>query len=156
MAARKKKSKTTRTQGKPVAKTRDMTELVDLTVEAVRALAKPRQGFEDHAEPLFELWTTHERALGQLAIGVDEARERLARYQALAVDEAAVRADLEVVRKRLEMVVETRALQASKVWSVMLDIYAKSKLAGKSDSQIAAEIKPFVAFMAIRPGNKGG
>ena len=153
--AAKKTSKTTKTK-KPVAKTRDMTELVDLTAEAVRALTKPREGFEEHAEPLFELWTTRKAALGQLAISVDEARERLVRYKALSADEAAARADLEVAAKRLEMVVETRALQASKVWSVMLDIYGKGKQAGKSDAQIAAEIKPFVSFMSVGPRNKDG
>lgn len=152
--AAKKSAKTTK--AKKAAVSRDMTELIDLTPEAAKALVRPRDGFEEHAEPLFELWANHEETLGSLAIGVEEARERLARYRDLASEEVTARAAVDAANKRLEMVQETRALQASKVWSVMLDIYGKGKQAGKSDAKIAAEIKAFVSFMATGPRKKNG
>lgn len=140
---------------KRVASTRDMTELVDLTPEAMRALGKPREGFEEHVEPLLHVWETHQDKLGVLAMGVDETRERLARYRELEPAVVAARAEVAAAEKKLEMVLETRALQASKVWGAMLDIYGKGKQAGKTDAQIADEIKPFMAFMATGPRKNG-
>jgi len=154
MAAKKTTKKASGSK-KSAATTRDMLELVDLSPEAMKALNKPRDKFEDHLEPLFELYATHVEKLGALATGVDEARDRLARFKDLAAEEAAARAEAEAASKRLEMVTETRALQASKVWGVMLDIYGKAKQAAKTDARIAAEIKPFAAFMALGPRHKG-
>jgi len=48
-------------------------------------------------------------------------------------------------------VVETRGLQASTVWGVMLDVYGRAKQAGKKDATIAAAIKPFTKFMSTGP-----
>lgn len=156
----KKKAGAKQTNGKAKARakkpaTPDMTGLVDLTPEAVQALNRPREKFEEHMEPLFQLYATHREKLGALAIDVDEARARLARYAELGPDEAKARAEAEAANKRLEMVLETRGLQASKVWGVMLDIYGKAKQAAKKDAQIAAEIKPFAKFMAVGPRKKG-
>lgn len=148
-----KKAAAKRANGK--ATTPDMTGLVDLSSEAVQALTRPREKFEEHVEPLFQLYATHREKLGALAIDVDEARARLARYAELAPDEAEARAEAEAANKRLEMVQETRVLQASKVWGVMLDIYGKAKQAAKSDATIAEEIKPFAKFMSVGPRKKG-
>lgn len=157
--AAKKTTKSIKTTKKPKSSakktaTRDMTELVDLSPEAVKALNKPREKFEDHVEPLFQLYASHQEKLGALTTGIDEARERFARYDDLAAEEASARAEAEAANKRLELVTDTRALQASKVWGVMLDIYGKAKQAAKTDAAIAAEIKPFAAFMAVGPRKK--
>jgi hypothetical protein len=154
MAAKKPARSTKTTPKKRAATTRDMTELVDLSPQAVQALNKPRESFEDHVEPLFSLYAAHQDKLGALATGIEEARERLARFNDLAAEESAARAEAEAANKRLEMVTETRALQASKVWGVMLDIYGKAKQASKTDAAIAAEIKPFASFMAVGPRKK--
>jgi hypothetical protein len=155
MAATKKtKRKAAKKQKKGAANTRDMKELVDLSPEAVKTLNKPREKFEDHVEPLFQLYVTHQEKLGTLATGIDEGREQLARYTDLAPEEASARAEAEAANKRLELVTDTRALQASKVWGVMLDIYGKAKQAAKTDAAIAAEIKPFATFMAVGPRKK--
>ena len=57
MAAKKtaKSIKTPKKTKKTTTTTRDMTELVDLSPEAVQALYKPREKFEDHVEPLFQV-----------------------------------------------------------------------------------------------------
>lgn len=136
------------------ALSRDMTQLIDLTPEAAKALVRPRDGFQDHLEPLFALHADHAAALGSLSISLDEARARMARWEALQAEEAAAQAAFDQAGKHLEMVKETRALQASKVWSAMLEIYDKAKPVAKKDSTIAAAIKPFAKFMSTGPQKK--
>jgi hypothetical protein len=150
--AAKKTSKKPSSKKKPA--TKDMTSLVDLTPEAVKALQRPREKFEEHVESLFTLYADHAGTLGALNVDVDEARARLARYSELLPDEDKARAEAEAANKKLEMVLETRGLQAHTVWSVMLDIYGRAKQAGKKDAQIAAAIKPFAKFMSTGPRQK--
>lgn len=154
-----KKASTKQTSSKKAAATKkpttpDMTSLVDLTPEAVKALQKPREKFEEHVESLFTLYAAHADKLGALSVDVDEARARLARYTELAPDEESARAEAESANKKLEMVVETRSLQAHTVWGVMLDIYGRAKQAGKKDAQVATAIKPFAKFMSTGPRKK--
>ncbi len=122
-------------------------ELVDLTPAELKALPHPREGFEEHVAPLLALYAAHPDELGIKAFSLTEVEGRFGALQALKpVEKSAA--------KHLEMVQETRALHASKVWSAMLDIYAKAQAAARTSDEVRRGVADFTAFMALGPRKK--
>ncbi|MFO0590686.1 MAG: hypothetical protein U0441_24295 [Polyangiaceae bacterium] len=122
-------------------------DLVDLTPEELRALPHPREGFEQHVQALFDLYLAHPEELTIKALSLDDARNRLNAFEALKPVERSA-------AKHLEMVQETRALHASKVWSAMLDIYAKAQAVARTNADVRRGLADFAAFMANGPRKK--
>jgi predicted RNase H-like nuclease (RuvC/YqgF family) len=123
------------------------TKLVDLTEEEVRALPKPREGFEAHVESLL---ATHAKFAKELAsANVDGAKVRANLAAVAKLDES-----IAAARKHLEMLEETRLLLASNAWSDVLAIYGVAQVVAKRDAKVAQAIEPFVKFMSVGPRKK--
>lgn len=115
--------------------------LVDLTVEEVKALPKPREGFEAHVEGLLAAHAKHKSELSSAKVDAGKVR---ANIEAAAKLEAAI-AD---AKKQLELLEETRLLLRSHAWSDVLAIYGVAQVVAKSDAKVAKSIEPFVRFMS--------
>jgi len=122
--------------------------LVDLTAAEVRALAKPRAGFEEYVELLLGV---RERFGDELA----SANVNTAKVRANIAAVAKLDASIAVTRKQLEMLEETRLLLASQAWTDLLAIYNVAKAVAKSDAKVAKAIEPFVTFMRTGTKKKG-
>src|SRR5262249_15339446 len=138
---------------KPAARgTPDMTSLVDLPPETVKLLAKPRDGYEEHFDTLLALYEDHAGELGALTMAPDELRARRQRFQELGPEREAAQRMADTAAKHLEMVDETRLLQASRMWTGMLEIYNKAR--ASKDPAVKSSIAAFGAFMATGPRKK--
>jgi len=143
--AKTRRTTTSRAGGKA----KDPLTLVDLTPDEVKRLPHPRDGFEAHIEPLLALYQEHRDELASRAVDAAEVRARFTAWRALAAIEASA-------RKHLEMVEETRLLHASKVWSAMLEVYAKARAAARTNPDVARGIADFARFMSLGPRKKPG
>lgn len=140
-AATSKKRTVTSKKSKLKASTFD--ELVDLTPDEIKRLPKPRDGFEDYVTSILSLYAAQPE-LYVSTLSASEVEGRFRAFQTLKPLEASA-------AKHLEMVQETRLLHGSKTWSAMLEIYAKAKVAARTNPEIARGIADFAAFMKLGP-----
>ncbi|MFO0559756.1 MAG: hypothetical protein U0269_17185 [Polyangiales bacterium] len=121
--------------------------LVDLTAEEVRALVKPRVGFEEHVESLLGVRAKFSKELASANVDATKVRANVAAMAKL--DESIV-----AMKKQLEMLEETRLLLASHAWTDLLAIYGVAQVVAKTDAKVAKAIEPFAKFMSVGPRKK--
>ena len=141
----KKKTKAIRTA--KTARTADIEGLVDLTDEEKQKLPKPKEGFDRHVGPMLDLYRRHFDALKSRGANADTIEARFRAWQTLVPVEASA-------AKHLEVVQESRLLHASKVWSALLEIYAKAQAEARTNREVASAIEDFRKFMATGPRKK--
>jgi hypothetical protein len=122
--------------------------LVDLTVEDMRGLPKPRPGFVAHAEGLLGAKTKFAKELASANVDGAKVRANLAAVEKLD-------AAIAPLKKQLEMLEETRLLLTSNAWSDLLEIYRVAQAVAKKDAKVAKAIEPFAKFMSTGPKKKG-
>jgi predicted nucleic acid-binding Zn-ribbon protein len=132
---------------KGTKKSEALPTLVDLTTEELKALARPRSGFEAHVEGLLAVKTKHANELASAKVDVERIRTNLATVAKL--DEA-----IAPLRKQLEMFEETRALLESQAWTDLLEIYKVARVVAQSNEKVAKAIEPFARFMSVKRKKK--
>lgn len=118
--------------------------LVDLTPAEIRALPRPREGFEPHVASLLALYHAHQDELSIKSLDPAAVRASFQSYQSLGPLQQSA-------EKHLEMVSETRVLHGGKTWLALLEIYAKAKAAARTNPEIARGIADFTRFMSLGP-----
>lgn len=148
MASEKKK--TAKKKPAPAGKTAkvDYGKLVDLTPEEAAALQRPRLGFEKFVDSLVQVYADHVDEMGIKGLDLDELRGRFAAWTALGPVETSA-------AKHLEMVQETRVLNAAHVWKMLMEIYVKAQTVSRTNTDVRRAIADFQAFMKTGPQDKG-
>jgi len=134
----------------------DETQLVDLTKEENKQLANPRDGYEQHIDPVLDGYVKFEKEL--YIPGFDPAKVK--KDFAKAKD---LEAKAKATAKQAEMQAETARLLRSGGWRGMLNVYRRAQSASATNKDIARAFADFKEFMKKAPaakkspkGGKGG
>lgn len=150
MAAQKKSStQATRSDPARTEATRPAASAIplsDISAEALAHLKRPRMGFEWHFDTLIGLAASTPMLRPR---GFDQAQltQDLLAYRGLEAEE-------ERAARHLARVKATRLERSARVWAAMMDIYARTRAAARSDEELAGRIADFQAFMKLGPRTK--
>ena len=125
---------------------------VSAVLTAVGRLIRPRKRFDRYTAPLMQLYESFSQEL--YISGFDTATV-LAELKAYS---SAIAAQ-QVARTELKKQQNAALLHASNVWSAMLAVYERAKIAARSNPDIKAAIAEFESFMHVkrsRPATTAG